>query len=220
MAIQRGEGPTVYVRYMIDLARTARSLVLWSGIFIMKGRNNMLVKRVTNILNMKRSTLEGRFTMKTRTLVSIVILVLTVLIIIGSCATSKKAYVAKEDEELYGTWVNPEYDNTSAGEPGRMIIKNGTYEIYGLSNITRWLIQGEYTITDKWTDSDGNVWYKYMVTKLWYQTGVTRTDPLYGLAKISNSGRTLERVYSGIDYPRELSQVILEYTYQIHYRQE
>ncbi len=47
--------------------------------------------------------------MKTKTLVSILILVLAVLIIAGSCATGKKAYVAKEDEELFGTWINPDY---------------------------------------------------------------------------------------------------------------
>jgi hypothetical protein len=158
--------------------------------------------------------------MKIRTLICILILVLSVLIIAGSCATGKKAYVAQENEELYGTWVNPEYDDTTAGQPGRVVIKNGTYEIFALTDISRWLIRGEYTITDKWADSEGNVWYNYMVTKLWYQTGATRTDPLYGLAKISNSGKTLERAYSGIDYPQELNPEALEFTYQIHYSQE
>ena len=158
--------------------------------------------------------------MKAIPYVSILILVLAVLIVAGSCATGKKAYVATEDEELYGIWLNPEYDDTAGGQPGRMVIKNGTYEIFALTNITRWLIQGEYTITNKWTDSEGNVWYNYMVTKLWYQTGVTRTDPLYGLAKISNSGKTLERAYSGIEYPQELNPEALEFIYQIHYRQE
>ena len=55
--------------------------------------------------------------MKTRMLVSIVILVLTVMFIAGSCATEKKAYVATEDEEIYGTWVNPDYNYTAKATP-------------------------------------------------------------------------------------------------------
>jgi hypothetical protein len=158
--------------------------------------------------------------MTTKTLLNIMFLMIIFSTYIVGCATGKNAYVATENEELYGTWVNPEYDDTAGGQPGRMVIKNGTYEIFALTNITRWLIRGEYTITNKWTDSEGNVWYNYKVTKLWYQTGVTRTDPLYGLAKISDSGRTLERAYSGINYPQELNPEALEFTYQIHYRQE
>ncbi len=50
--------------------------------------------------------------MKNRTLVSILILVLAVLIIAGSCVSGKKAYVAKEDEEIYSTWINPDYDDS------------------------------------------------------------------------------------------------------------
>jgi len=158
--------------------------------------------------------------MTTKTFSLTLIFILTTSIIIGGCATGKKTYVATEDEELYGTWVNPDYDDTTGGQPGRTVIENGTYEVFALTNITRWLIRGEYTITDKWTDSEGNTWYNYKVTKLWYQTNVTRTDPLYGLAKISDSGRTLERAYSGIDYPQEINPDALEFIYQIHYRQE
>jgi len=119
-----------------------------------------------------------------KTILAILVLIIAVSVIFGGCATGRKAYIEQEDEELYGTWVNPEYNDTAAGQPGKMVIKNGTYEIFGLTNISRWLIRGEYSITDKWKDSEGNVWYNYMVTKLWYQTGVTRTYPLYGLAKI------------------------------------
>ena len=46
--------------------------------------------------------------MKTRRLVSILILVMAVLFIAGSCATGKKA--EKGVNELYGTWENEEYN--------------------------------------------------------------------------------------------------------------
>ena len=57
--------------------------------------------------------------MKTKTFVSILILVLAVMIVAGSCATKKEVvaekdfYVPKFDEEIHGTWINEEYDSTS-----------------------------------------------------------------------------------------------------------
>jgi hypothetical protein len=47
--------------------------------------------------------------MKPIATVSIMILV---LVTGGSCATGKKVYVSKEDEELFSTWVNPDYDES------------------------------------------------------------------------------------------------------------
>ena len=46
--------------------------------------------------------------MKTRTLISVLILIMAVLVIAASCATDKMAYISKE-YEIYGTWVNPDY---------------------------------------------------------------------------------------------------------------
>ena len=52
--------------------------------------------------------------MKTRTYVSILILVIAVLVIVGGCATGKKASVTERDifKELSGTWVNEDYLGT------------------------------------------------------------------------------------------------------------
>ena len=98
--------------------------------------------------------------MKTRTYVSILILVLAVLIIAGSCATGKKAYTAKEDEELYGTWINPDYNEGK--HSAKFIFKpDGTFEGYAKTDSTHYYYFGEYIIADKWADSEGNLWYKY-----------------------------------------------------------
>ena len=48
--------------------------------------------------------------MKTRMYVAIFVFMIAVLIIAGSCATQKQAYIPKTNEELYGTWVNTDYD--------------------------------------------------------------------------------------------------------------
>jgi len=56
--------------------------------------------------------------------------------------------------------------------------------------------KGEYTIKDKWTDSEGNIWYK--------ETFVVYGQKFYELDKISNSGKTLEFQYSTSKYPTKI----------------
>lgn len=53
--------------------------------------------------------------MKTRTLI-LVFFIMAVLIIIGSCAKEKPSYLFKECE-IYGTWLNPDYDNDLVWRP-------------------------------------------------------------------------------------------------------
>jgi len=152
--------------------------------------------------------------MKVFTFVSILILVLAVLIFTGSCATGKKASMAQEDEVLCGTWVNLDYDKT--WKDGKIIIKpDGTYNEYDRSDSNG---AGEwgYTIMNKWTDSDGNTFYKYIVKSI-YKEEKVRTPTWYYLARIDNTGNVFEYVDSALDFPFEID---LEHpNYAIHYRQ-
>ena len=61
--------------------------------------------------------------MKTKKVTLFCILCLTVLIILGSCATKKKTYVSSDYvlQELSGTWENEEYENTLH------VLKDGGY---------------------------------------------------------------------------------------------
>ena len=154
--------------------------------------------------------------MKTRTYVSILILIFVVLIIVGGCATAKKAYVAKEDEELYGTWVNPEYDEES--HVAKKVIKHdGTWDEYAMSNSNRPLGTGEYTIIDKWTDSEGNIWYK-IISTFFDEKSIQRSNTYYYLSKIDKTGNVYELLFSSTDYPTEFDPDNLRYNYRIHYR--
>jgi hypothetical protein len=130
-------------------------------------------------------------------LASILILVLAVLIIAGSCATEKMAYVSKE-YEFYGTWVNPDYKFADKASPKFIIHPNGKLEWYAIGTEKTTTYYGEFVIINKWTDSKGNIWYsitwKGDYEKFW----------TYVLAKISNSGKTLEYVDSPNDYPKEI----------------
>jgi hypothetical protein len=158
-------------------------------------------------------------------LVSILILVFTVMSIAGSCATEKKAYVAKENEELYGTWVNKEYNSSRSGFYARHIINaDGTIQLHATDDSPRVVAINIYIITDKWSDSAGNIWYKAIITERAKKEAIGKsslntTEPTYVLAKISNSGKILETVKSGVDYPTELNPDVLIYSYNILYRQ-
>ena len=151
--------------------------------------------------------------MKTRTYVSILILVLTVLIILGSCATGKKAYVAKEDEELYGTWINTDYDE--AVTYSKIIIKSdGTYNEYASSYSDVPIIIGDFTINDKWAESDGSIFYEFVVIK--------RSDPhnpIYVLSKIDKASTVYEDLRTTIHMPTEFDPDDWHYTYRIYYGQ-
>ena len=148
--------------------------------------------------------------MKTKTLALFSILCLAVLIILGSCATDKMAYISK-DYEIYGTWVNP--DAKLVIQAGKVVIHtNGKAEWY--PTITSTVFEPrEFIITNKWTDSTGNIWYTLIYE--WGDIGEI-SGREYVLAKISDSGKTLEISGSNSDYPKEIDPSA---EYHIVYRQ-
>jgi hypothetical protein len=159
--------------------------------------------------------------MKTRTLASILILILVVLIIVGSCAA--KHVRTKSDEALYGIWVNPEYKSSS---PSGMEVYNsdGKWHTYR-KEASAWeedieILEGgwirgsfgTFAIEDKWIDADTNVWYKVV-----FYEG---TEHGFMLMKVSNLYNILEYMYSYLDYPVEIDAKNVQGRYRIYYRQE
>ena len=156
--------------------------------------------------------------MKTRMFISIPTIILVVIIIAGSCATGKKAYIAQEDEELYGTWVNPDYDNTDY--PAKLVVKpDGTMDEYSLSHSDRPFAVLEYVITDKWTDSEGTIWYKMLEIQQDLKV-IKNPDTYYMLSKIDKTSNVWEFLWTSNDYPAEFDPDDLRYNYRIRYRQE
>jgi hypothetical protein len=111
----------------------------------------------------------------------------------------EKAYTAKDTEELYGTWVNPSYAEVSAGHglAQRIVFR---------ADWADW-----YKITGKWTDSEGNVWYK-----IHWQSDYRSEE--YGLFKISNSEKKCEYVSDPIEhgYPKKIDPEA--FSYRVYYR--
>ena len=98
--------------------------------------------------------------MKTRTIVSILILVLAVLVIAGSCATKRKA-ISEEDflETWSGTWINTEYVGKTAQKI--TLQPDGTREGFGILTSTTATYQDEVTILETWLDAKGTIRYGY-----------------------------------------------------------
>jgi hypothetical protein len=99
--------------------------------------------------------------MKTRSFASILILILAVLIFAGSCATRKKAISETDLFEAYsGTWINTEYSGDSWGVQKMIYFPDGRWEEYRLVTLSQWQCYGKDTISDMWTDMNGDTWFK------------------------------------------------------------
>ena len=135
--------------------------------------------------------------MKTRTFVSILLLVFFVLIIAGGCATRRKVISDENFMEVWsGTWINTDYGKGSNPQK-KVYYSDGRWEEYKqVTNEIRcdW---GKATILDKWVDSKGNVWYKTH----WESSHLGWKG--YAMGKISNSGNTLESIQASESYPIE-----------------
>ena len=145
--------------------------------------------------------------MKTKTSMLLLLIFIAVAVLIAS---------GDKKEELYGTWVNLDY-NTSA-RYAKVIINsdrgirddaNGTMVLYTREYDE--LPEGSITfrIEDKWKGDEDNIWYEIEPFGM---------QVFYELWKISNSGDTLERVYTRQTYPDEIDPN--HANYHIYYRQE
>jgi hypothetical protein len=144
--------------------------------------------------------------MKTRTLISISTLVLAVLIVIGSCATTKKAISKQEAmDALCHTWTKPA---GTTGTDKDVYKRDGTFEWSYEVDSTEPSIKGNFKIEEAWSDREGNIW---IFAWFDYWGGFKY------LCKISNSGTVMEmKKYYG-DIPPDIEEMTFPY---IYYRQE
>ena len=140
-------------------------------------------------------------------LLSALILGAALVAFIGNIYAEEKPYVAKDNEELYGTWVNMDY-KPDAVPPQKVIAYPGRFQTFGSAESKTAKVTGTSWITAKWTDSEGNIWYKTMFVRF--------GEKNYALVKISNSGKTRELVFSSSKYPTKIDTE--NATYRIYHR--
>jgi beta-lactamase regulating signal transducer with metallopeptidase domain len=210
MTVEHGTHPARYARALIRIARFAREQLPAAYIFISNQKESLLRKRILSILEIK-----GGKKMKTKILLCGLIFLIALLAGVGSFAADKEKigfYVPKRNEEIYGTWVNKNYD----GIDYEQII---VYYYWGYGEFVRYVTDKEtsmkfsFTIVDKWSDSEGNIWYKtYEITNNDYSI-------IYTLNKISNDATVFEYVDNVGDFPTRADLNKTNYNYRIRYRQ-
>ena len=119
-----------------------------------------------------------------RSLVAIILFITIVTFTSGAIAGGW-GYFAKENELLYGTWVNSAY---GVSLPQKIIYQpTGIFECFKIAGSEKCDKKGRYLITGKWMDSEGNIIYRSHWVGDW-------TEEAYQLSKISDTGKTIEIV--------------------------
>jgi len=107
------------------------------------------------------------------------------------------------NEELSGTWINMEYKDIYDPEDSQkqkvVFYTDGKFESFKTISESKADYKAVYKIEEKWTDKDGNIWYKYrLAEKSW-----DWPDTFY-LSKISNSGKVQEYQFELEIYPKKI----------------
>lgn len=142
---------------------------------------------------------------------------MVVLAVSAVAGFGQEKYSPKPNEELYGTWINAEqfsYSQKSVNGPG------GYKEYWRIADSAP-SAEGTEEIYGKWTDSEGNVWYKTFATII---SGWGKGFRSQTLHKLSKSGTVRELVYALVstfdpsDFPTKIDPE--DSTYRILYRAE
>ncbi len=214
--INAGIRGTRYARDIVDLARGCpRGHVLLAGLPIIMRRKNMLKERIENILRSMPERVS--FRMRDAARVLSVCLCCLVPLLAVTCTTSRAA--VKPDDSFYGTWVNKEYEGR--GDLSVKFVHSPTEKTWFWDHLSdpEPIDVAEYVITEAWTDSDGNHWYKARWTTT--SNPSTPATPVYkgfSLIRTNASGSVYEEAWSQAGYPKELT--LIGGNYGIWHRQE
>ncbi len=137
----------------------------------------MLRERIEGILSWSRRPLPTGLTGAAKVAVICLALLLPILAI--TCT--------RNVEKLHGTWINV---NPLHGGYKWILNPDGTASYFNRDGTIH--TEGRFVIEKKWTDAEGNTWYK--TREKWnvapyVELGAT---PSYTLAKVDRSGKTLE----------------------------
>jgi hypothetical protein len=159
--------------------------------------------------------------MKTGMTVFAALSVAVILIVAGGCAPGK--YVAKQNEQLYGTWTNQQ-NVGGVLSPQKAVVTVDGNKLYSKISDSVPSEENTFQIDSKWTDSEGNIWYKIFGT---VTMGAYKGARWQELEKLSKSGTVWERALNALgasgefnpqNYPPRIDPKYFEY--RILYRAE
>ena len=121
------------------------------------------------------------------------VLGIVILAFAAQAVAGEWGYFAKDQEELYGAWVNTKYMSSI---PQKIIYKpTGTFNCFKDIHSKSPCYGGRYLVTGKWADSEGNIFYKSNWVGDW-------GEEAYQITKISNSGNTMEFILGYDEVPK------------------
>ena len=146
--------------------------------------------------------------------------ILLFIVLLGARAQEK--YVPKADEELYGTWTNEEYSGLTSYQPQKEVDTADRYGWYHMISDSVPYEEGTYEVDRKWTDAEGNIWYRILCTA---KTGTWKDYKGQWLIELSKSATVWECTWSLYspsqevnpeNYPKEINRDV--WTHNIRYR--
>ncbi len=153
--------------------------------------------------------------MKARMYLQILIVIIAILIMMGNCATRKKAISDEVFVKVWsGTWINVENNVRVIKFHKAIFHADGSYDHYYEIKDTIFHDTTKFTFYEKWTDTEGNIWYKAHWENNHFVEG-------YSIGKFSNSGNTYEEVWKfGVEPIEKWAPDDIRYYYWIWHRQE
>ena len=154
--------------------------------------------------------------MKSAKALSCILVGALALFLLAECATGK--YMPKGNEELYGTWTNERTQNSDLIQ--KVVYAADGWKEYTKVSDAKAIDGGTWAIDSKWSDAQGNVWYRVLCSAT---SGWAAGMDYQALYRLSKSATILEWVSKytsqsqGISYPTEIDPT--SDTYHIFYRE-
>ena len=123
---------------------------------------------------------------------------LVALVLLAGCGPG--SYTPKPNEELYGSWTNGSYNGHAVPGnyfPQKEVVDSAQYRTFRFVDDFAAFLTGPQQIVGKWSDSEGNVWYKAYRSG-WTDENGKKIVPHF-LCKLSKSATVLESVWAGRD---------------------
>ena len=145
------------------------------------------------------------------------------LFIITLGATAQDKYVPKTDEEIYGTWI---LTNLNQTELQKIVLSAKGMDRFSLLSNAIPYDNATYEIDVKWTDSEGNIWYKAHGIQT---SGIYKGYTYVELDKLSKSGTVWEGQFTltgfntkvdAMSYPKEFDPKSPSHGIFLRYRAE
>jgi hypothetical protein len=111
--------------------------------------------------------------------------------------------VFPQSDEICCTWINTDY--TSSERPQKMIFNyDGTFETYRSKETQNPIIRGVFQIDQKWTDTEGSIWYKIKMFDMY--------GTQHNLVRIDKDGDKLEFMRKPHAYPESIDSDASNYS--------